>query len=531
MASRGCITGPRVVVPESTLSPGRLFSRTARSFDPDELRHWNQENAGVLDLYGLTIAAGRRLPLRPARRPGGPLETQHRERLVITSALASLAVTAAGRGAALDLPGTPDKGQLRVLKERNDRAATCALAEGIHSLAEDLEDAVCEIAIGEGVRLKPGEKGGNPTLYVGQTFGDHDKTVLAPGQRAARGVRTYWIAVDAVEGTTKSTRAGSSSGSLLYITESEIHRVPDVYFNKCQLAGVGGVDVDDDLAEIIAQISRTRGGTPNVFTLQRPRHPIERMAEMGANVRVDTDGDAFPVIAAGLEWGVFEDNRRPLDGVCGNIGGAAEMIASAAAGHYLGVRSSARFAAKKVSQWDRRYDLGPGEAEAIRQEGFEPGRVYTTEEMVPGVGTQDGVFVASAITDNLHIPFFDGVFWGENFAEVSVLMVGASGQTDLYRLILSFRAGAGEEASLLVPIMESLLGQPSHLLRKSLREALRNPSDARRLRHEFATSFYPHFTEDGHRFRLDMDSVESAETGENLEFLRALTEAAPDWFC
>ncbi len=531
MASRGRITGPRVVIPERRYSPSRLFSRTSRILGSDELREWSLRNASLLDLYGLTLASVTRLGLRRASRPKGPLESEHLDRLVVTAALSAMAVTVAGRGSALEVAGEPAQEILRDLKERNDRAATCALAEGIHAFADGLRNAICEIAIGEGVRLKPGEKGGNPSLYAGQTFGKQEHVGLTPDDRRSRGVKTYWMAVDAVEGTTKSVTAAGSSGSFFYVTESPIRRLPDLYLNKCQLREVPSVDVDTDLPGILAAVAeRWKTDEVNVFTQDKARNPVRAMAEMGACVRVDTEGDAFPAVACGLDWGVFEDNGRPLDGVAGNIGGAAELLASAAAGSYLGVRSTARFAALRSTRWEERYDHTPEEIRAIRAAGFDPGRVYRIEELIPGLGEKDGLFVASAITDNLHIPFFDGVLWGENFAKASVLIVGSSGAADLYRLTFAFRGDGGEAAALLVPIMESLLKLPPAGMRQSLREALRNPSDARRLRHEFATSYYSHFKEEGGRFRLDTKSFEAVESSAAAELLRALTETAPDWF-
>ncbi len=529
---RGRLTDSRVVIPPDRLSPARLFSRSARCLAPEEIAAWNRVNAGILEEYGLSLGACRSLRLRtPGGRPRGPLETEHRDRLVAAACLSSLAVTAAGRGALLDVPEASREGVVRSFKEMNDRAATCALAEGMHALAEGMEGAVCEIAIGEGVRLKPGEKGGNPTLYVGQTFGDPKLAALSRNERESRGVRTYAIAVDSVEGTTKSTKADFSSGSLFYISESEIHKVPDVYLNKCQLFDMDSVHVDMELPEIFRALAEQRGTDEiNIFALKRPRHPLEAMAEMGVNVRIDTDGDAFPVVASGLDWGVFPDNGRPLDGVCGNVGGAAEVIASAAAGHYLGVHTTARFAAKKIRRWEERYLLGPGEAEAIHELGFDPEKVYSTREMVPGIDRKDGAFVASAITDVVHIPLFDGVLWGGNFVEVSVIFVGASGAADLYRLTFGFRGSERETGALLTPLMEKILGHRPEEMAEAVRNALRSPSGARRLRHEFATSYYPHFTETDAKFRLDMRSAEAVESRAAVAFLRALTEAAPDWF-
>jgi fructose-1,6-bisphosphatase/sedoheptulose 1,7-bisphosphatase-like protein len=532
MPRRGRLTGSRAEIPAALLSPARLFSRAARLFAPEEVDAWNTANEGVLDLYGLRLTACRQIRLRhPVRPPRGPLEADHRDRLMATAGLAVLAVTATGRGALLDLPETSRKGAKEAAKERNDRAATCAMAEGIFALSEAMAGAVCEIVIGEGVRLKPGEKGGNPSLYSGQVFGDPRWGAVTREERAAAGVRTYAMAVDAVEGTTKSTVADLSSGSLFFITESPIRPVPDVYFNKCQLFEVDGVDVDTDLAEIGRAVAAARGTEEiNAFTLTRPRHPIETMLDLGVNVRTDTDGDAFPAVAAGLQWGRFADNARPLDGVWGNIGGAAEVIASASAGHYLGVRSTARFCAKKIDRWEDRYDLTPADAGRIRSLGFEPEKVYGIRDLVPRLEEADGVFASAAITDNLHIPLFEGTLWGANFAEVSVLMVGATGAADLFRLTLGFRRDERTAAALLTPILETILARPPAEMRQAVREALGSPAGARRLRHEFATSFYSHFAERGGRFVLDMKSAEAVEPQASLDFLRALTSAAPEWF-
>lgn len=532
MRRRGRLSGSKVEIPPARLSQKDLFSRAGRLFTREEIHAFNRANEAVLDLYGLRLTACRRVTLRdPWRQPLGTLETDHRDHLIATATLASLAVTATGRGALLDMAPEARAAAKETVKERNDRAATCAMAEGIFALGEAMRNAVCEIAIGEGVRLKPGEKGGNPTLYGGMTFGDPEVAALTREQREAKGARTYSMAVDAVEGTTKSTIADVSSGTLFYITESEIRRVPDVYFNKCQLYDVNGVDVNTDLRRIGEAVADSRGTDEiNAFAMTRPRHPLDEMLDYGVNVRTDTDGDAFPAVASGLQWGVFADNQRPLDGVWGNIGGAAEVVASASAGHYLGVHSSVRFCAKKIDSWSRRYDFGPGEEDRIRSLGFECGKIYRTKDLVPGVDDKDGVFVAAAITDIAHVPLLDAAFWGANCAEVSVILVGASGAADLYRLTFAFRNDARSTAESLTPILETILARPESEMRQAVREALGSPSGSRRLRHEFATSFYSHFAERAGRFRLDMESAEAVESPQAVALIRAITDAAGDWF-
>lgn len=532
MPSAGRVTGSRVSIAPARLSQKNLFSRQASMMNQDELVAWNAANAGLLELYKLELVSLRQLRIsEPCRSGGGPLETEHRDGLIATAGLAAIAVAASGRAGVRDIPEADRKALTREIKERNDRAATCAMAEGIHAMASGSSRAVFEIAVGEGARLKPGEKGGNPTLYMGQTFGEPHNTAMDRQSRRKAGIKTYSLAVDTVEGTSKSAAGDPSAGSLLYVTEAEILRVPDVYFNKCQLMGVEGVNVDSELGDIIEAVATARGTHgPNLFSLKRPRHPIDEMARLGACVRTDSAGDAFPVVAAGLGWGVFEDNGRPLDGVCGNVGGAAEIIASAAAGHYLGIQSTARFAAKQISRWEERYDFGPGEKDELRAAGFDPEKVLNIQDLVPGLEEKDGIFVASAITDNAHIPLFDGVLWGNNFTEVCVLTVGASGAADLFRLVFSFSLGEEKARDLLTPFMDKMLALPVTEIQASVREVLKHENSARRLRNEFATSFYTHFTEKGGKFILDTNSAEAVESEAAVAFMRALTDSAPDWF-
>jgi len=532
LGPRGRITGSKVEIPPDRLRPGNLYSRAARILAPGEIASLNDDAADLLDPYCLRVAAGWRVPLKAASGPArGPIEGRHRDRLALGAAIAAAAVAATGRGALLDLPEPERPARMGGIKERNDRASACVLAETLHSLAGAVGGAVCEIAIGEGVRRKPGERGGNPTLYAGQVIGDPAAARIPPGERAARGVRVLSVALDAVEGTTRSTIAEGSTGCILYVTEAPIARIPDIYFDRCHLQDVDAAGVNDDLENILQAVRRSRGSPEvNVFSLDRPRHPIGRLADLGASVRTDADGDAFPVVAAGLGFGVFRDNGRPLDGVFGNVGGAAEMIASASAGRYLGVRSTARCAAATIGRWEDRYDFGPGEREAIRASGLDPERLYAIEDLVPGLTVADGLFVAGAITDNAHIPMLDGVLWGGDFASASVLTVGASGAAEVLRLTLSFRQDALAAASALTPFLDRILAGPPDDMRRAIESALSGAGGSRRLRHEFAASFYPHFTEEGGRFRLDMKSVEEAEPEITLRFVRALSEAAPDWF-
>jgi fructose-1,6-bisphosphatase/sedoheptulose 1,7-bisphosphatase-like protein len=409
------------------------------------------------------------------------------------------------------------------MKETNDRHSTAAMAESLYALADAAPGVRLEIAIGEGARKKPGEKGGNPTLYGGQVIG------------GGNGPR-YHLAVDTVEGTTKSTVFDPSCGTLLFITEAPIAAVPDMYFDKCQLRGVDGVTVADPLERIVEAVREARGTREvNLFCLDRPRHPIDRMVQLGACMRVDTDGDAYPAIASGLAWGVYPDNLRPLDGVCANIGGAAETIASAAGASYMGVRSTARFVTGKVKRWEERYDLDDAEKADIVARGLDPARVHRVEDLVPGLSQADGAFVASAITDNWHIPGLQAVLVGGNFATVNTLFVGAAGTADIHTITFAYRQPYEQTVALVTPVLTGLLALPVDQIPARVQAVMKDPIRARRLRHEIETSYYTHIADRPDpaggepRMALDLDSARRVESPQSVAVLEALRRAAPDW--
>jgi len=521
--ARGRRTDARVVIPPSRLDSQRIYSRAARRFDAEQTRAADARNRALLDRYGLGIASIEILPLNEgAATEGrlGPLQTEHRDRLVMVCSLGALAVSLSGRGNLLAIDGAARSAHKMRVKENNDRNSTAAMTEGLYALCEADPRVSLQVAIGEGARVKPGERGGNPTLYTGQVIG--------------AGPMRFSLAVDAVEGTTKSTLFDPGCGTLLFATEAAIPAVPDVYFDKCQLYDVGDVTVNDPLERIVEAVrDRRKSREIDFFALDRPRHPIEAMLALGANMRIDTDVDAYPAVAAGLRWGVFPDNLRPLDGVCANIGGAAEMIASAAGARYLGVRSTARFCAGTIPRWEARYDFGPGEEDVIRAAGFDPARVYAIEDLVPGLTTSDGAFVAAAISDNWHIPGLDAAYVGGNFATVCALYVGSASASELWRVTFAFERPWHETVDALTPVLTRILAMEPSAIAAAVKQAVADPRQARRLRHEIATSFYTHMRKSpgsDERMPLDLTAAAGSETPEALAFLRAAVEAAPDWF-
>jgi fructose-1,6-bisphosphatase/sedoheptulose 1,7-bisphosphatase-like protein len=530
-AAPGRRTGVQVIIPPDRLASHRIYSRAARRFSADELRSWNERNAPLLSQYGLEIADVSVLPIEPplpARGPRGALQMELLDRLLLTATLGALAVSLSGRGDLLAVP-PPERDKVkRSFKETNDRNSTAAMAESLYALSDASPGVSLQIAIGEGARKKPGERGGNPTLYSGQVI---------RGAGAGTAGKSYHLAVDTVEGTTKSTLFDPSCGTLLFITEAPIAAVPDMYFDKCQLRGVDGVTVADSIERIVEAVMEARGTREvNFFTLDRPRHPIDRMVRLGACMRVDSDGDAYPAIAAGLAWGVYPDNLRPLDGVCGNIGGAAETIASAAGASYMGVRSTARFVTGKVKRWEERYNLDDAELADIRGRGLVPERVHRVDDLVPGLAQADGAFVAAAISDNWHIPGLQAAYVGSNFASVNGLFVGAAGTADIYTITFSYRQPYEATLEKITPVLTRLLRLPVGEIPTRVAAAVADAAQARRLRHEIATSYYTHITDQrgegagGQRLRLDFDSAARVESPESAAVLQAARRSAPDWF-
>lgn len=524
--SSGRKTSAQTVIPPDRLVSSRIWSRAARRHPPDDVASWNGRNARLLAGYGLDIASVVTFPLEPplpAGGAGGALQTELKDRLVLTAALGALAVSLSGRGDLLGVPRAERDKVKRQFKETNDRNSTAAMAEALYALRDAAPGTCLKIAIGEGARLKPGEKGGNPTLFGGMEIGS--------------GPRAYHLAVDTVEGTTKSTLCDPSCGTLLFITEAEIAPVPDMYFDKCQLRGVRGVSVADPLERIVqAAMDHHKTREVNFFSLDRARHPLDRMVKLGACMRVDADGDAYPAIASGLAWGVFPDNLRPLDGVCADIGGAAETLASAAGAWYMGVESTARFCTGKVKRWEERYDLDDAERAEIRSRGLDPDRVYRIADLVPGLERSDGAFVASAISDNWHVPGLRAVLVGGNFAVVDTLFVGSSGDAEIVTLTFGYRQSLEQTVERITPVLTRLLRLSAPEIPAAVRKAVADPALASRLRHEIATSYYTHITERHDprggepRMVVDVQSAARVESPEAVRAIQTAMEAAPEWF-
>ncbi len=273
--------------------------------------------------------------------------------------------------------------------EAADRAAVDAMRATMGAL-----DLNGQIVIGEGERDEA------PMLYIGETVG-------------GGGPREVDIAVDPLEGTNLVAKGLPNAISVLAVTErGGLLRAPDIYMDKLIVGptSAGRVDIRQPVEENLAAMATAfnRSVADLVITiLDRPRHAdlIARVRAAGARIRLISDGDVSPAIAAAVRG-------TGVHAVMG-IGGAPEGVLAAAALRCLGGEMQGRF-------WFRNDE----ERRRVRSMGVDdPDRVFTLTDLVPG---ESVIFVATGITDG---DLFRGVrFFGGGARTHSLVMTRQTGE-------------------------------------------------------------------------------------------------------
>lgn len=427
---------------------------------PAQLDELNHSHRAVFDPYALRLIAGEKLTLSDrlnTRSNLGALRNrQMREAVILSAALAAVAVALAGRGA---LASTPRERLTRALvnatKRANDRAAAQVMSEVLQRTTEEMpvgEEVLIESAITEGVRAKPGkEPGGNPTIPVGALFGKADHCARY-GQPMPNAVSLLSMGSDVVEGTTKSVYGDHSSLAAVFVTEANVKRhLPDVYVQRW-MAGASFPRFNPrstsvcDSAEIIASAYDLRGIEElSAFFLKRPRHevPMDQLNGRGTRTPYDQDGDLLPAVVLGLDCLRFPDGGG-LNAMIGEIGGSAEWAIAVLplvwrGGQALGMFTSQSALSRKgvdpTTLWNERYSFSEDEFILMQDARFERKPVFTVEDILddPFAG---GISAFGAITDNLYVPFLRGVRVdeGSDTIDVSVLVVDSLGHARCWRL-------------------------------------------------------------------------------------------------
>ena len=271
-------------------------------------------------------------------------------------------------------------------RKHADQMATEAMRAVMDSVPMD-----GTIVIGEGERDEA------PMLYIGEKVGKQDG-----GSYPA-----VDIAVDPLEGT--NLCATGSPGAITVLAASErggLLHAPDCYMEKIVVGPSckGMVDLEAPVAHNLAVIAKVLGRRIEdlvIIILDRPRHEklISEIRKAGARIRLITDGDLSPGVAAAMLG-------SGVHAVMGT-GGAPEGVLTAAAIRCLNGYMVGRLTGYTPEQGERMKGMGISD----------PKRIYTAEDLAPG---KNIIFASTGVTEG---PLLKGVrFFGDGVRTTSLVM-------------------------------------------------------------------------------------------------------------
>ncbi|MDI1471702.1 MAG: class II fructose-bisphosphatase [Thermodesulfovibrio sp.] len=260
-------------------------------------------------------------------------------------------------------------------RKEADQAAVTAMRKALNDLP-----IKGRIVIGEGERDEA------PMLYIGEEVG----TGTGP---------EVDIAVDPLEGTNLCATGLPNALTVMAVTDRNgLLYCPDTYMEKLVVRpqAKGMVDIRKPVKENLEALAKALGRDIDdlvVVVLDRPRHEnlIKEIRAAGARIKLISDGDITPAIAATVEG-------TGIHALMG-IGGAPEGVLSAAAVKSLGGEMQARMRWRKEEEKERAIKYGMDISED---------KVYTLDDLVP---SDNIVFVATGVTkgDLLNgVRFFGG---------------------------------------------------------------------------------------------------------------------------
>src|SRR2546421_313187 len=279
-------------------------------------------------------------------------------------------------------------------KELVDQSAVDAMRNALEGV-----DMSGIVVIGEG------EKDEAPMLYIGEQVGNGTLPEVD-------------VAVDPVDGTRLLSLG--LPGALAVVATAErgtMYAAPPGVFYMEKIA-VGPamrnvIDINAPIGVNLDRIARVRDAHVDDLTvviLDRPRHHemIRQIREVGARIRLITDGDISAAIQASME------DYTGVDALVG-IGGAPEAVLAAAALKCIGGEIQCKI-------WPRNEE----EREKFKADGINVDRVYRTEDLVRG---NDVSFAATGITSGELLNGVQYFGWG---ARTSSLMMRSHSGTVRY---------------------------------------------------------------------------------------------------
>jgi fructose-1,6-bisphosphatase II / sedoheptulose-1,7-bisphosphatase len=250
----------------------------------------------------------------------------------------------------------------------DEKAADAAAVEAMRA-------ALNELPLDGTVVIGEGERDEAPMLYIGERVGSAQGT--GP---------SIDIALDPLEGTTITAKAGPNALAVLAIAESGcLLNAPDTYMEKIAVGPgypEGVIDLARSPAENVRAIAAAKGVQPREIVacvLDRPRHDhiISQLREIGCGIRLIPDGDVAGVIATA-------DPETGIDVYLGT-GGAPEGVLAAAALRCVGGQMLGKLVFRNEDEVARARRWGIQDLE----------RVYSLNDMAKG----DCIFAATGVTD------------------------------------------------------------------------------------------------------------------------------------
>ena len=332
----------------------------------------------------------------------GPIERALLPRLVhITEAAAIAAAYQMGRGD----------------KMFADHVAVEAMRRMLNSL-----DMKGVIKIGEGERDEA------PMLYIGEELGTGKGDIVVD------------IAVDPLEGTNLAADGVPGAISVMAMSEpGGLFNGPDVYMDKIVVGPdvvryeknnpSEKIDLDAPVAnnlQIVAKALRRNIDEIIVVILDRTRHQqkIKEIREAGARVRLITDGDLMPGIAASIRGSGVH--------VVMGTGGSGEAVLTAAAVKILGGNILARLVLPTVANGESEEMIAREMEKMIprlRTMGIKENNmndVLDIDKLAPG---KDVIFSATGITPGQLLR--EANLFGGGDARIHSISMGSSGVVQL----------------------------------------------------------------------------------------------------
>ena len=244
-----------------------------------------------------------------------------------------------------------------------------------HAAVEAMRAALNTLDIDGTVVIGEGERDEAPMLFIGERVG------AAQGSGPA-----IDIALDPLEGTTITAKAGANAMAVLAIAEQgNLLNAPDVYMDKIAVGPGypdGVIDLARSAAENVRAVAAAKGVRPDeiiICVLDRPRHEklIAELRGLGCGIQLIPDGDVAGVIAV-------TDPDTVIDLYMGS-GGAPEGVLAAAALRCVGGQFQGRLLFRNDDERGRAHRWGVEDLD----------RIYHLHDLAKG----DVIFAATGVTD------------------------------------------------------------------------------------------------------------------------------------